>query len=264
MQAAALAVERAKKVWRLFRSAFANKRIPVRLDAMPSGSPSAACAAIIMGAGPALMAYHGARVASHGGKPDHAIAVPSGTGPILLDMATSTISKMVKFCKARATGQSLPEGTVLTADGDATTDPRQAEILLPLGGAEGIGSRPHVRNVGERAGIGADPGARAPAGKSVRGTPATRQCLPSTSRRSGPFADFTHDADALAAVLKSLPRQAGVDEILLPGERSARTEAARRKSGIPIPPKLWEELEGIAKARAIKMPALTSSLAIAG
>ena len=74
-----------------------------------------------------------------------------------------------------------------------------------------------------------------------------------------PLADFTHDADALAAVLKALPRQAGFDEILLPGERSGRTEAARRKSGIPIPAKLWEELEGIAKAHAIKMPAPLSA-----
>jgi len=56
-----------------------------------------------------------------------------------------------------------------------------------------------------------------------------------------------------------LPRQAGVDEVLLPGERSARTEAARRKSGIPIPAKLWAQLEGIAKAHAIKMPALLSA-----
>ena len=35
-----------------------------------------------------------------------------------------------------------------------------------------------------------------------------------------------------------------------------RTEATRRKSGIPIPAKLWEELEGIAKTNAVKMPAL--------
>ena len=48
-----------------------------------------------------------------------------------------------------------------------------------------------------------------------------------------PLADFADDADALAAILKALPRQAGFDEILLPGERAGRTETARRKSGIP-------------------------------
>jgi LDH2 family malate/lactate/ureidoglycolate dehydrogenase len=70
-----------------------------------------------------------------------------------------------------------------------------------------------------------------------------------------PLADFTNDADAFVAILKGLPRQAGFDLVTMPGERSSRTEAARRKSGIPIPAKLWEELEGIAKANGVKMPA---------
>jgi LDH2 family malate/lactate/ureidoglycolate dehydrogenase len=70
-----------------------------------------------------------------------------------------------------------------------------------------------------------------------------------------PLVNFTHDADALAAIIKALPRQAGFDEITLPGERSARTEAKRRKSGIPIPIKLWRELETIAQAHAVTMPA---------
>ncbi len=48
--------------------------------------------------------------------------------------------------------------------------------------------------------------------------------------------------------------QAGFDEILLPGERSGRTEIARRKSGIPIPAMLWGALEAIAKTHAIEMP----------
>jgi LDH2 family malate/lactate/ureidoglycolate dehydrogenase len=35
-----------------------------------------------------------------------------------------------------------------------------------------------------------------------------------------PLKDFAQDADTLAAILKALPRQAGFDEILLPGERA--------------------------------------------
>jgi LDH2 family malate/lactate/ureidoglycolate dehydrogenase len=74
-----------------------------------------------------------------------------------------------------------------------------------------------------------------------------------------PLGEFVEDADALAAFLKALPRQEGFDEILLPGERSARTEAERRKSGIPIPRALWSELEGIATANAIELPATLSA-----
>jgi LDH2 family malate/lactate/ureidoglycolate dehydrogenase len=71
-----------------------------------------------------------------------------------------------------------------------------------------------------------------------------------------PLADFIGDADALAAIIKALPRQKGLDEILQPGERSARTEAVRHKCSIPIPAKLREELEEIAKAHTISMLAI--------
>src|SRR5581483_7737277 len=95
------------------------------------------CAALLMGAGPAYMAYHGARVVSMATSPI-AMAVPGGKGPIVLDMATSAIARG-KILQARATGAPLPQGTVLTKDGEATTDARLAEILLPLGGPKGSG-----------------------------------------------------------------------------------------------------------------------------
>ena len=255
MQAAALAVERARKSGVCF-GLIREQTHTGAIGRYAQWIAERGCAAVLMGAGPTLMAYHGARVASMATSPI-AIAVPSGTGPILLDMATSTISNG-KILQARATGQSLPEGTVLTADGDATTDPRQAEILLPLGGPKGSGLGlmfEMLASVLASAPIQAR--ALGPE-KRTRHTGNTAMlAIDIATFRS--FADFTHDADALAAVIKALPRQAGFDEILLPGERSGRTEAVRRKSGIPIPPKLWEELEGIAKARAIKMPARTSS-----
>jgi LDH2 family malate/lactate/ureidoglycolate dehydrogenase len=40
----------------------------------------------------------------------------------------------------------------------------------------------------------------------------------------------------------------------MPGERSQRTEARRRKNGIPIPAKLWTELEKIGKRHNVRMP----------
>jgi LDH2 family malate/lactate/ureidoglycolate dehydrogenase len=69
-----------------------------------------------------------------------------------------------------------------------------------------------------------------------------------------PLVDFARDADALAAVIKALPPRPGVDEVRLPGERAARTEAVRRKSGIPIPEKLWDELRAVAEANEISLP----------
>jgi ureidoglycolate dehydrogenase (NAD+) len=209
------------------------------------------CAALMMVAGPAFVAYHGARVASMGTSPI-AIAVPSGRGPIVLDMATSTISNGT-IIQARANNTTLPAGTVLTAQGEPTTDPRHAEILLPLGGPKGSGLALMFEML-------ASVLASAPIQSRALGPEKRRRhsqncaILALDVEAFRPLGEFVGDADALAAILKMLPRQAGFDEILLPGERSGRTEAIRRKSGIPIPRKLWEELAAIAEKGAIKPP----------
>ena len=214
------------------------------------------CAAVLMGAGPTLMAYHGARVASMATSPI-AIAVPSGDGVIALDMATSTISNG-KILQARATGGALPQGTVLTAAGEPTTDAKQAEILLPLGGPKGSGLAFMFEMLASL--LAAAP-IQAPAlgpAKRTRHTANTAMFVIDIATFR-PLGDFLTDADTLGAVVKALPRQANFDEILLPGERGNRSEAKRRKSGIPIPAKLWEELETIANTHGVKMPAQLSA-----
>ncbi len=251
MQAAARAVERAKQTG----VCFALIRHTTHTGAIGRYAQWIAergCAAVLMGAGPTLMAYHGARVASMATSPI-AIAVPSGNGPIALDMATSTISNG-KILQARATGGALPPGTVLTAAGEPTTDAKEAEILLPLGGPKGSGLAFMFEML---ASVLAAAPIQAPAlgpQKRTRHTGNTAM-LAIDIETFRPLIDFKTDADALAAVVKALPRQTGFDEILLPGERGNRTETVRRKSGIPIPAKLWEELAAVAKETGVKMPA---------
>jgi ureidoglycolate dehydrogenase (NAD+) len=252
MQAAALAVERAQKIgvcYGVVRETTHTGAIGRYAQWIAQNN----CAALLMACGPALMAFHGTRVASMATSPI-AIAVPSGNGPLVLDMATSTISNG-KILQARNTGQPLPPGTVLTAEGEPTTDPNKAEILLPLGGPKGSGLGLMFEMLVSI--LGAAPIQSRALGPEQRtrhvGNLAMLAIDIDTFR---PLADFENDADALVAVLKSLPRQAGFDEVTMPGERSNRTETARRKNGIPIPAKLWEELEGIAKTYAVKMPAI--------
>jgi ureidoglycolate dehydrogenase (NAD+) len=253
MQAAARAVERAKQTG----VCFALIRHTTHTGAIGRYAQWIAergCAAVLMGAGPTLMAYHGARVASMATSPI-AIAVPSGNGPVALDMATSTISNG-KILQARATGGALPPGTVLTAAGEPTTDAKEAEILLPLGGPKGSGLAFMFEML---ASVLAAAPIQAPAlgpQKRTRHTGNTAM-LAIDIETFRPLIDFKTDADALAAVVKALPRQTGFDKILLPGERGNRTETVRRKSGIPIPAKLWEELESVAKETGVKMPAHT-------
>src|SRR5271170_164324 len=251
MQAAALAVERAKKLGICF-GLIRQTTHTGAIGRYAQWIAEQGCAAILMGAGPTLMAYHGTRVASLSTSPI-AIAVPSGNGPILLDMASSAIANG-KILQARNTGEPLPKDTVLTAEGEPTTDPKTAEILLPLGGPKGSG-------LGLMFEMLASILASAPIQARALGPEKRTRHTGNTAMLAidietfRPLAGFTHDADALTAILKALPRQTGFDEINLPGERSQRTEARRRKTGIPIPAKLWDELEEIAKAHAIKMPA---------
>ena len=253
MQAAARAVDRAKQTG----VCFALIRHTTHTGAIGRYAQWIAergCAAVLMGAGPTLMAYHGARVASMATSPI-AIAVPSGNGPIALDMATSTISNG-KILQARATGGALPSGTVLTAAVEPTTDAQDAEILLPLGGPKGSGLAFMFEML---ASVLAAAPIQAPAlgpQKRTRHTGNTAM-LAIDIETFRPLIDFKTDADALAAVVKALPRQTGFDEILLPGERGNRIETVRRKSGIPIPAKLWEELAAVAKETGVKMPAHT-------
>jgi ureidoglycolate dehydrogenase (NAD+) len=251
MQASALAVERAKQAgvcYGLIRETTHTGAIGRYAQWIAERD----CAAVIMASGATLMAYHGARVASLGTSPI-AIAVPTGTGPIVLDMATSTISNG-KILQTRASGEKLPEDTVLTATGQATTDPRAAEILLPLGGPKGSGLSFMFEMLASV--LGAAPIHARVLGPEQRKRHTSNLAVIAIDIASfRPFGEFVSDADTLAALIKALPRQAGVEEVLLPGERSGRTEAARRKSGIPIPAKLWDELEAVAKPQAIKMPA---------
>jgi ureidoglycolate dehydrogenase (NAD+) len=255
MQAAAIAVERAKTAgvcFGLLRETTHTGAIGRYAQWMAERG----CAAIIMGAGPALMAYHGARVASMATSPI-AIGVPSGNGPIVLDMATSTISNG-KILQARATGETLPEGTVLTAEGEATTDPRKAEILLPLGGPKGSGLALMFEMLASV--LAAAPIQARALGPEKRTRHTNNTAIIAIDVATfRPLGEFVHDADALASIIKALPRQSGFNEITLPGERSGRTEAARRKSGIPIPAKLWNELEAIAKADGVRMPETLSA-----
>ena len=250
MQAAAIAAERAQTAGVCF-GLVRDTTHTGAIGRYAQWMAQRGCIAMIMGAGPAFVAYHGARVASLGTSPI-AIAVPNGGGAIVLDMATSTISNGT-IMQARAAGRELPPNAALTAQGEPTTDPAKAEILLPLGGAKGSGLGLMFEMLASV--LAAAPIQARALGREKRRTFDQNVAILAVNVETfRPLADFANDADTLAAIVKALPRQAGVEEILLPGERAQRTEAARRKSGIPIGAKLWDELEAIARAEGIALP----------
>lgn len=214
-------------------------------------------AALVMAAGPPFMAYHGARVPSLATSPI-AIAVPRDAGPpLLLDMATA-VAAMGRINAARQSGDPIPEGWALDDAGEPTTDAAKARVLLPIGGAKGSGLALLMECL-----TGVMTGA--PILTAMLGAaPSTRHwqnalvvVIDIAALR--PVADFRRDTELLARTIKGLPRRAGCNEILLPGERGERMAGMRRASGIPVPAKLWSELAAIAAAFSLVLPAARRS-----
>jgi ureidoglycolate dehydrogenase (NAD+) len=209
------------------------------------------CVVFIAVAGIPLMAYHGARVRSVSTSP-LAIGVPTGRGPVVLDMATS-VAALGRLVQARAAGDPIPYGWAIAEDGTPTTDPKTAAIPLPLGGPKGSGLSLMFEFI---AGLLSGAPVLAPALGPNHSTRHTQNAfiLALDVAAFRPPADFAADADELIDVIKSLPVRDGFDEILLPGERGRRIETARRTTGIPIRPATWEALGVLAKKLAIDLP----------
>jgi ureidoglycolate dehydrogenase (NAD+) len=218
-------------------------------------------AALIAVAGPPLMAYQGAAVASVSTSP-LALAVPGeeGAAPIVLDMATS-VAAMGRIMEARRAGKPIPPDWALAADGAPTTDAAKAVLPLPLGGPKGAGlSLMFELMTGVLAANPILTGAIASeeTRKNALNGLQNAMLLAIDVAVFRPLADFRRDAGALGAALKALPKQPGTEEILLPGERGGRRAGERRAKGIPVPPPLWETLTKLAAERNVALPATKS------
>ncbi|WP_449394990.1 Ldh family oxidoreductase [Devosia riboflavina] len=71
----------------------------------------------------------------HGTNPLAFAAPVPNARPWLLDMATSSIP-LNRVLLHRSLDKELPEGVAATPDGQPTTDPHEADMLLPLGGVD--------------------------------------------------------------------------------------------------------------------------------
>lgn len=201
----------------------------------------AGCAAIVICSGKPLMAYHGSTVPSLATSPI-AMAVPGGAGgPLLLDMATS-VASFGRLRQLAARDAAIPEGWALTKDGRPTTSAREGIIPLPLGGPKGSGlSLLFEAMTGALAGAPVLVPTLADPDGPGKGSSALVMVM-DVAAFSPPKA-FAGEVDALRETIRSLPRQEGVEEILLPGDRSRRLADIRAREGVPVPPALVDEIE---------------------
>jgi len=164
-----------------------------------------------------------------------AFGMPSSRGPVVLDMGTSAFMGTDLAYRERL-GQLLPEGVAVDAEGRPTRDPAMARLgaLLPFGGYKGFGLAFIVQALGVLAGSGFDP-----------------------DRDDGYLFvvlkpdllidpdDFKQQLSALIDRIKATPRQPGVSEIRLPGERAFRSREQALRDGIEIDRVVYEALKAL-------------------
>ncbi|MFI0235019.1 Ldh family oxidoreductase [Streptomyces sp. NPDC016845] len=174
--------------------------------------------------------------------------------PLLLDMATATIA-LGKIRQARSSGTPLPEGAAATADGTPTTDPEQAVMPLPLGGAKGSGMSlafELLTSVLVGAPIFAAYHSADPAGRKHRQNALLIALDPAAF---GGADRFLADVGTTLGTLKALPATDEAAGVHYPGERSAATARERGAHGIPVAPKVWRQLAEAAARQGVALPA---------
>ncbi len=207
--------------------------------------------AIVASSSRPLMAYHGARKAGVATSPIAMAAPCNESDLVMLDMATAEIA-IGKILKARATGDPIPPGSAMTADGKPTTNPLEAAVPMPLAGPRGAGLSLLLECF---QGVLVDHPLLAPA---LRGEPVVHSQNGLVAAIDiGLFGDvkaFRQRIDDLGEAIKSLPRAEGIDAIYLPGEIERETAAKRRRDGIPLPSKTWKVLRQIARDVGVETP----------
>jgi uncharacterized oxidoreductase len=173
------------------------------------------------------------------------IAAPSGGEfPLLLDMATS-VAPEGKVRAAYQAGRPTPEGWMLDARGQPTTNPNDfysdpPAVLLPLGGPVAHKGYALAVMIDILAGALSGAGCCRP---NAQYTGDGMLAIAIDVGRFTPLADFERHVVELAHYLKECPKAPGVEEIHLPGETEWRKRRERKRDGILIEDGSWKLIE---------------------
>ena len=188
---------------------------------------------------PSVAPFGGARPAL--GTNPIAFGFPTETDPLIIDMGTSAFMATDLQFRARL-GIPIPEGVALGPNGHPTTDARVARqgTLLPFGGPDGgykgFGLALAMDALGALT-VGMRPE------ESVSGY----VFIAFKPDLFLPPEDYRREGSRRIEVIKETPRQMGVGEIRIPGERAYRTRARLMQEGIEIDRKIHTALGRLAK-----------------
>lgn len=204
------------------------------------------------------IAMHGGRSAFLGASPI-AAGIPAGSHgvPFLMDMSMTVIARG-KIRLAAMRGEPITEGLALDAEGRPTTDAQAAfeGVCLPFGGIKGsvLGT---MMDLMAGALTGANYGGEVKSLYFDHSGPQNVGHLFFAIRPDlfMPLRGFETRMDEFNSRIKSLPRAAGVQEILMPGEPEARTETRRRAEGIPVTDNVIADLQKLGAEYGTAFPA---------
>ena len=184
-----------------------------------------------------------------------AFGVPSGSGPYVLDMATTVVSYGTVKNYALQGKPLQPGWMVNTATGaDILDATKSAEgLLLPIGGYKGSGLAVMLGLVGGTLN-------RAAFGRDVVDFNADDTSETNTGHfivaldiaRFLPLDEYKAEVDRQVAELKQSKRLPGVDEIRMPGERRRQCRAERLRDGVPLAAPLVAQLDRLAGELGVK------------
>jgi len=176
---------------------------------------------------PMVAPFGGARPAL--GTNPIAFGFPLAGDPLVIDLGTSAFMGTDLQFRERL-GLPLPDGVAVDAGGRPTTDAAAARrgALLPFGGHKGYALALALHALGVLAGDVPE-----------RGGYLFIAFKPDLFM---PLADYQRALAVEIVRIKATPRQEGVEEIRIPGERAYRERARREREGIEIDRRIHEAL----------------------
>src|SRR5664279_3426065 len=170
-----------------------------------------------------------------------AAAAPSGSElPFDLDMSPAVAARG-KIRRAARRGEKIPIGYALDAKGRPTTDPNAAldgGVVLPIGGPKGSGISMLMDIMG---GVISGAACAGDVGNQFldydRPQNVGHFFLAMKPDLFIPKDEYLKRMDTLVQRVHACSTAEGLDEILMPGEKEHRSEATRRRTGLPYHPK---------------------------
>lgn len=221
---------------------------------------------------PPNAAAYGSRAAGVAANPI-AMSVPGKRHrPLILDMA-QTVQAGGKISLAIDKGTRIPEGWALDDDGNPTTDPLKATVLLPFGGPKGSGLSLMLETLSsvmagnpllepaipERDEPPAETNTTGPSigiPSRFNRRPVVQNSVVAAVNISA-FSDveaYREHIDRFIDGIKSLPKAEGFEEIAVPGELEWRVYDERMRNGIPIHEGTLQNLRSIARRFDVPVP----------